>query len=48
MPFEEQKDNGISNTDVMNSEISYDEVSDAINSSKFKKWPHGSSSQSVA
>ena len=37
MPFEEQKDNSIFNTDEMNSEISYDEVSDAINSSKFKK-----------
>ena len=33
---EEQKDNGI-NTDEMNSEISYDEVSDAVNSSKFEK-----------
>ena len=37
MPFEEQRAEGAFNTDEMNSEISYDEVSDAINSSKFKK-----------
>ena len=37
MPFEEQNANNVFNTDEMNSEISYDEVSDAINSSKFKK-----------
>ena len=37
MPFEEQREEGVFNTDEMNSEISFDEVSDAINSSKFKK-----------
>ena len=37
MPFDEQRDKGDFNTDEMNSEITYDEVADAINSSKLKK-----------
>ena len=37
MPFEEQTSHGNYDTEEMNSEISYDEVADAINNSKFKK-----------
>ena len=37
MPFDEQREKGDFNTNEMNSEISYDEVTDAINSSKFNK-----------
>ena len=36
MPFEEQTSHGNYDTEEMNSEISYDEVADAINNSKFK------------
>ena len=37
MPFEEQNIHGTYNTDEMNSEISYDEVAEAICNSKLKK-----------